>query len=201
MDTLSFSLAVLTLLAVPGPTNTLLAASGAALGWRRSSPLLLAEISGYILSISLLMAVLGPIIAAQPALGAGLKLAAGGWIAWCGWRMWRQSAQTLAEVAVPVGFRQVFVTTLTNPKAVIFALAVFPPLPLAQQGSTLALFSLITVFVGASWILLGALLARAVAPRRVQALAALALGLFAVTLGAQAATVLVATPTISDTAR
>ncbi|CDK97520.1 putative lysine exporter protein [Magnetospirillum gryphiswaldense MSR-1 v2] len=201
MEALSFSLAVLTLLAVPGPTNTLLAASGAALGWRRSLPLLLAEISGYILSISLLMAVLGPIIAAQPVLCAGLKLAAGGWIAWCGWRMWRQSAQTLAVLAVPVGFRQVFLTTLTNPKAVIFALAVFPPIPLAQQGPTLALFSLITIVVGASWIMLGALLARAVAPRRVQAMAALALGLFAVTLGAQAATSLVATPTISDMPR
>jgi len=201
MEALSFSLAVLTLLAVPGPTNTLLAASGAALGWRRSLPLLLAEISGYILSISLLMAVLGPIIAAQPVLGAGLKLAAGGWIAWCGWRMWRQNAQTLAVLAVPVGFRQVFLTTLTNPKAVIFALAVFPPIPLVQQGPTVALFSLITIVVGASWIMLGALLARAVAPRRVQAMAALALGLFAVTLGAQAATSLVATPTISDMPR
>ncbi|KAF0222829.1 MAG: Threonine efflux [Rhodospirillaceae bacterium] len=197
MEMLSFSLAILTLLAVPGPTNTLLAA----LGWRRSVPLLLAEISGYILSISLLMAVLGPIIAAQPLLGAGLKLAAGGWIAWCGWRLWRQSARTLAEVAVPVSFRQLFVTTLTNPKAVIFALAVFPPLPLVQQGPSLVLFSLITIVVGAGWILLGALLARAVAPRRVQALAALALGLFAVTLTAQAATSLVASPTISDTPR
>jgi threonine/homoserine/homoserine lactone efflux protein len=201
MEALSFSLAVLTLLAVPGPTNTLLAASGAALGWRRSLPLLPAEISGYILSISLLMAVLGPIMAAQPVLAAGLKLAAGGWIAWCGWRMWRQSAQTLAVPAAPVGFRQVFLTTLINPKAVIFALVVFPPMPLAQQGPTLALFSLITIVVGASWIMLGALLARAVAPRRVQAVAALALGLFAVTLSAQAATSLVATPTISDMAR
>jgi threonine/homoserine/homoserine lactone efflux protein len=197
MDYMAFFVGVLTLLAVPGPTNTLLAASGAALGWRRSSPLLVAEIGGYVLSISLLVAVVGPVAAAQPVLVAGFKLAAGGWVAWCGWRIWRQSARTLAAVAVPVGFRQLFITTLANPKAIIFALAVFPPRPLAEQGPALALFAAVTLVVGAGWIMLGKLLAQAVAPQRVQVMAAIALGLFAVTLGAQAATGLAAPRTAS----
>lgn len=201
MDMLTFATAVLTLLAVPGPTNTLLAASGAARGWRASSPLLMAEIVGYLVSISAQMLVLGPTLAARPDWAALLKLAAGGWVAWCGWRMWRQCARTIESVALPVGFRQVLLTTLANPKAVIFALVVFPAQPYAQQWPYLASFAAITLLAGSAWIALGKALARAVTPRRVQVLAALALGLFAVTLGAQAATDLVASPTISDSPR
>lgn len=201
MDMLSFSVAVMTLLVVPGPTNTLLAASGAARGWRDSSPLLAAEIGGYVTSISAQMLVLGPVLAARPHWAAALKLAAAGWVAWCGWRMWRQSARTIQAVAPPVGFRQVLFTTLINPKAVIFALVVFPAQPYAQQWPYLAVFAVITLLAGSAWITLGTFLAQAVAPRRVQVLAAVALGFFAVTLGAQAATALVASPTITDTRR
>lgn len=201
MDMLSFSVAVLTLLVVPGPTNTLLAASGAARGWRASSPLLMAEIVGYLISISTQMLALGPVLAARPHWAATLKLAAAGWVAWCGWRMWRQSARTIQAVETPVGFRHVLFTTLVNPKAVIFALVVFPAQPYAQQWPYLALFAAITIAVGSLWIGIGKVLAQAVAPGRVQVLAALALALFAVTLGAQAATALVASPTIVDTRR
>lgn len=200
MNELSFAMAVLTLLAVPGPTNTLLAASGAAIGWRLSAPLLAAEVSGYLTSISLLLVLLGPILAAHPDLAASLKLAAALWVGWCSWRMARRPA-TVQENSGTVSFRQVLLTTLVNPKAVIFALVVFPSQPYSQQLPLLALFSVITLLVGSSWIGLGMALARAVTPRRVQVLAALALGFFAVTLAAQAATHLVASPTISDSTR
>jgi len=200
MNELSFAMAVLTLLAVPGPTNTLLAASGATVGWRLSAPLLAAEISGYLTSISLLLLLLGPVLASRPDLAAGVKLVAALWVGWCGWRMARRPAVAQANSAT-VGFRQVLLTTLVNPKAVIFALAVFPAQPYSQQVPLLALFALITLGVGSSWIGLGMALARAATPRRVQVLAALALGFFAVTLGAQAATHLVASPTITDSTR
>ena len=62
----AFALAAIALLAVPGPTNTLLAASGAAIGLRPSLRLIPAEISGYLVAIGYLLAVLQPLVASHP---------------------------------------------------------------------------------------------------------------------------------------
>src|SRR5437867_4767911 len=64
---LAFVVAVVTLLAVPGPTNTLLAASGAAVGFRRSLRLIIGETTGYLVAIVILMQVLAPFVAGAPA--------------------------------------------------------------------------------------------------------------------------------------
>ena len=51
-DKFSFIIVALALLATPGPTNTLLATSGAASGFRKSLVLLLGEFLGYMPSRS-----------------------------------------------------------------------------------------------------------------------------------------------------
>nr|HML44513.1 lysine transporter LysE [Hyphomicrobium zavarzinii] len=53
-DPIAFSLAVLAILGTPGPTNTLLAASGALVGWRRSLPLIGAEGEGFRIAMGVL---------------------------------------------------------------------------------------------------------------------------------------------------
>jgi len=70
MDRIAFAAAALSLLATPGPTNTLLATSGAKVGLRRSLPLLGAELGGYLLAILLLRALIGPLMAANPVFAA-----------------------------------------------------------------------------------------------------------------------------------
>ncbi len=52
---LSFVASPAVLLAIPGPTNALLAASGAFVGVRKSRRLVIAAIAGYLLAIFVLM--------------------------------------------------------------------------------------------------------------------------------------------------
>lgn len=62
MNFLTFFTATCFLLAMPGPTNTLLATSGAGIGIARSLHLLAAELCGYLAAITLLRLALGPVV-------------------------------------------------------------------------------------------------------------------------------------------
>lgn len=165
MSAFSFSLAVLTLLATPGPTNTLLAASGAYAGVRRSLKLMPAEIAGYTISIGLLSLALGPVVTAHPGLTLALKLAASLWLVFCATKLWRQARQHFDATATPVTFARVFLTTLVNPKALIFAFVIFPPAEPINLLGWLALFGMLTSAVALGWISLGAALARSAGGR------------------------------------
>jgi|AGTN01.3.fsa_nt_gi Putative threonine efflux protein len=190
MSPIAFTLAVLTLLATPGPTNTLLAASGACVGMSRSLKLLLAEIGAYLVSIVTLSTLLGEVVQTQPLIALGLKLTASLWLVFCAVRLWRQARQTFDANAAPVAFRRVFVTTLVNPKALIFAFVIIPQGSLGDMAPWLAAFACLTVFVGASWIALGTLLARSAGgratPQVIWRIAAVALATFATIISGSA---------------
>lgn len=118
-DPALFLLTVLIILGTPGPTNTLLATSGAAVGWRRSLVLLPAEAAGYLLSILILGLVLGPIVAASPAIALILRLAVGSYLLALALKLWRRGTVLEDGAVAAVRPHQVFVTTLLNPKAII----------------------------------------------------------------------------------
>jgi threonine/homoserine/homoserine lactone efflux protein len=156
-EPLAFATAVFLLLVTPGPTNTLLATAGATSGFRRAVPLLAAELGGYLVSVSTLMVLLGPEIATRPALGQALRLASAGCLIFVAARLWGTSP-VAGEAPRAVTFRHVFFTTLLNPKGLVFAFAIFPPV---SAGARLAVvpwlggFSVLTVAVGTAWIALG----------------------------------------------
>jgi threonine/homoserine/homoserine lactone efflux protein len=157
-----FVVTCLLLLATPGPTNTLLAVSGAVGGVRRSLPLLLAEVSAYLLSIGAFVFLVGPVVASRPTLVLGLKLLAALYLARAALLLWREASALLAgPEAVP--FRRVFLTTLLNPKALVFAFGILPSdlatSPAARLPYLAALAGLISL-VGSAWITLGSLAAR-----------------------------------------
>jgi threonine/homoserine/homoserine lactone efflux protein len=183
VDPFAFLFSVLVMLGTPGPTNTLLAASGATGGWRAALKLVPAELAGYLVSILLLMTLLGPAVAANPAVAAVLKLAAGGWLALAAVRLWREAGRDFAGTPSPIGACRVFVTTLLNPKALVFALVIFPPAPPSAVLTATAAFSLMVVAVACCWITFGVLIARGASrrltPRRVSRIAAVVLGVFA----------------------
>lgn len=151
-DPFLFVLAILTLLGTPGPTNTLLATSGAAAGIRASLPLLAAELSGYLAAGGLIRLVLGPVLAALPGVGIALKLVVAAYLVVLAIRLLRRKA--LATEARPVTFRDVLVTTLLNPKAPVVALAVIPA-GVAGEALYWVGFALLVPLMGGVWIGIG----------------------------------------------
>lgn len=174
-----FSLALFAVLGAPGPTNTLLATAGATAGVRRTLPLLVAELAGYAISIALIRAVLGPILAATPVILVVLKVVVAAYLVWIAIDVWRRTLRL--EGSKAIGWPQVFTATLLNPKAVILALTVFPQEPLAPPMHV-AIFAVAVVATGLVWIALGRTLTATAGEhgaRIIPRVAAVALGGFA----------------------
>ncbi|AWI55846.1 LysE family translocator [Sinorhizobium fredii] len=180
MQPLTFALAILLLLATPGPTNTLLWLSGAAVGMRRSLPLLLGELAGYLTVIVPVAVLAAPLLSAHPAIGLVLKLAAAGWILFMAHALWTMKAHGAGERPIATG--QVFVTTLLNPKALIIALVIMPQVGLQAMLPWLLGFAMLTLGAGSLWIATGTLLSllprRPVGPRVPRRIAAACLVAF-----------------------
>ncbi len=163
VDPLLFALAVLAVLATPGPTNTLLATSGAMVGLQRSLALVPAEAAGYGIAILTLGLVLGPVMAGQPMLAAALRAAVGAYLLLLAWRLWRRGAGAVVGVGL-VRPGQLFLTTLLNPKAIVFALGIVPFGKAPVLPYMLGFLTLL-VLVAVAWIGLGAVLGQAAARR------------------------------------
>lgn len=148
-----FVLTVLTILGMPGPTNTLLATAGAAAGWRQSWALVLAEAGGYLVTILLLGLVLGPVLAGSPLIRMMLRFAVGLYLLMLAWKLWGHGAAGHAQAGA-ISFRQLFVATLLNPKAVIFALAVIP-FGKPHVWAYLLGFAAMVAVVGTAWLAIG----------------------------------------------
>lgn len=151
-DPFFFITAVLIILGTPGPTNTLLATSGAMVGVKRSLLLLVGELSGYLIAILAIRTVLGPIIHAYPLVGIALKIAVVAYLAWVAFRLWRQDTSLTGTTTVDA--KAVFITTLLNPKALIFALSIIPAEHPALVWFFVA-FAIAVPSVGLGWILVG----------------------------------------------
>jgi len=155
IDPVLFMLAVL---ATPGPTNTLLATSGATVGVKRSLLLLVGELGGYLISIAILRMVLGPVITAVPAFGIALKIAVALYLGWVAWKLWTRNASLTGEGEVTV--RALFATTLLNPKSLIFAFTIIP-IEHPMLWAYFAAFAVVVPVVGFAWIVIGSLIGAA----------------------------------------
>jgi threonine/homoserine/homoserine lactone efflux protein len=153
-----FVIAALTILCVPGPTNTLLAVAGSSVGGKRALPLLLGEAGGYLIAILAIRLVLGPLIAEMPAAPQLLRLLVGIFLLTVSWSLWRRGlAATTSPDGPLIRLRDVFITTLFNPKALIVALGIIPVgVPFLEYY--LAGFLVLAATAGSGWIVVGALL-------------------------------------------
>jgi len=152
---------VLAVLLTPGPTNTLLASSGALHGIRRSLRLLTAELGGYSLGILAAHAVVAPLADAIDGIRAVLGCVVGAYLCWVAVKVWRSGLARSAAIS----WFDVFATTLLNPKVLIFSLFVFP-WQASGMVNYFGLFWAVLLPVGFSWIAAGSLARRFVAAER-----------------------------------
>ena len=154
-----FLVEVLGVLALPGPTNSLLFVSGVSRGFRASLHLILAELGAYIITISLLVFVLEPASRNYSTVSQLLRVLCSLYLVYVAFWLWR-SGEREVPASHPINFRRVFLTTLVNPKNLIFAFGIFPIPSAGSNGMLpyLVSFSAICIGVACGWIGGGALL-------------------------------------------
>lgn len=148
------SAAIFALLATPGPTNTLLAVAGADRGVVRALRLIPAEAMGYSLAVIPMMIAGEALLGELPGLRAALTALAALWVLWLAVTLWRDPGVAQAGEVTP---KRVFVTTLANPKALVFGLVLLPAS--GDVAVAFAVFLSLIVVVAFAWATLGASLA------------------------------------------
>jgi threonine/homoserine/homoserine lactone efflux protein len=156
-DPLQFLVAVFLLLAVPGPTNAVMAVAGGSNRTRAPWLFVAAMVAGYAAIIVVARLVLLPLIAAAPQLGVVLRLLVVAYLLYAALRLWR-GRRSIAGDAAPVGPGLVFSTTALNPKGLVFAISIIPAGHPMLWAYVLA-FAVLTLAVGIAWFFAGRLIA------------------------------------------
>lgn len=153
---------VVTILLTPGPTNTLLASSGIQVGVRKSLRLIPAESIGYLISISIWGLIIGTVSNQFPILPIFLKLLSALYIIFLAIKLWK-TADIEASYHLPtIRARELFCATLLNPKALLFASAIFPSsawLTLNNYLAHIGMFLILIVPIALFWTFIGSVLA------------------------------------------
>ncbi len=109
--------------ATPGPNNTMIAASAANFGLRRSLPHMLGVTIGFPLMLALVALGAAELLAASPGLQAGLRWVGGAWMLWLAWKI--ATAEPAIPGAAPHGkpltLAQAALFQWVNPKAWVIA--------------------------------------------------------------------------------
>ena len=153
---------VITILLTPGPTNTLLASSGIQVGVRKSLRLIPAESIGYLISITVWGIIIGTVSSRFPILPIFLKLLSALYIIFLAIKLWK-TADIEASYNLPtIRARELFCATLLNPKALLFASAIFPSsawLTLNNYLVHIGMFLILIVPIALFWTFIGSILA------------------------------------------
>lgn len=150
------------ILLTPGPTNTLLASSGIQIGMLKSSRLIPAEALGYLIAISLWGVLIGTVSQKLPILPTILKLFSASYILYLAIHLWRTANEAHCASQPTIRAHSLFIATLLNPKALLFASAVFPAQAwheLHVYMTHMLVFLLLIVPIAFFWIYLGSVLA------------------------------------------
>jgi len=183
---LSFSLASLALIVIPGPSVAYVLATTLRDGRRVGVAATLGVETGYLVHVAGTVLGISALLAASAAAFTVVKVVGGTYLLWLAWRAWRSRDQrTLAQLAQPGGAplssRAAFLRALPvgalNPKTAIFYLAFLPQFiqpaagPVALQLLVLGLlFIALATVVDVQWALLGGGLRRVLPGLRMRVL-------------------------------
>lgn len=156
-DSAIFCLTALAVLCPPGPTNALLALSGATVGPYRSLSVLVSAVAGYGVTLVGVNTAFGFTIASSPVAQAALRVLAALYLAFLALSLWRTNRTQRAPVVTRA---RAFAVSCTNPKAFVLALVVIP-MQASSYPLSLAMLCVLTLVVGFAWVLIGAAVARA----------------------------------------
>ena len=187
--TIWFVLGVVIVLITPGPTNTLLAAAGLRQGMRRAARLAGAEVAGYGVAISAWGGFLAHAVHTLAWLPSLVRMASCLYVAYLALRMWRTTLAIEARSPVTIGPYTLFVATLLNPKAILFAGTIFPStafVHVADYVMAMSIFLSLVLPIGLAWIAFGAALGRGrlvwISAEGMQRCASVVLAAFSLTL-------------------
>ena len=152
---------VVTILLTPGPTNTLLASSGIQVGIRKSLALIPAEALGYLISITIWGLIIGSVSKQFPSVPVILKLFSAGYILFLALKLWRTANRDENFNHATIRARELFFATLLNPKALLFASAIFPThvwQNASAYTSHMLVFLLLIVPIAFFWTFIGSVI-------------------------------------------
>jgi len=151
-----------TILLTPGPTNTLLASSGIQVGIRKSFRLIPAEALGYLIAITAWGFLIGQVTNQFPVLPTVLKLFSAFYIVYLAIKLWRTANIQHSLNQSTIRPFELFCATLLNPKALLFASAIFPAIVWINFNYYVAhmlVFLILIIPIAFFWTYLGSILA------------------------------------------
>lgn len=162
MISLLFIGLVVSILLTPGPTNTLLASSGIQVGVGKSFRLIPSEAFGYLIAITLWGLLIGKVETQLPLLPIILKLFSASYMIFLAIKLWRTADVEVSFSQPTIRADELFLATLLNPKALLFASAIFPVIAWKNMNYYIAhmlVFLLILVPIAFFWTCIGSFLA------------------------------------------
>ncbi|PBQ18420.1 threonine transporter RhtB [Pseudomonas congelans] len=182
------AIAMLTVLLVPGPTNSLLLQSGISRGLGiYSLKLVAAEWAAYLIQITAWGMSIDALIEHYGWVVVAIKVLAVLFLFYISLKLWFSIHQEPDGKPSPISIPALFFATLNNPKGLFFATLIAPAgtfLHMDSYLSFMAIFSLVVIPVGVAWTALGAFFGRKLPSRisgnRINRFVSVVIALFAV---------------------
>jgi leucine efflux protein len=156
-DYLSFVIAVIVFLLIPGPGNLALITSTGKGGLRGGLAATLGIIGGDQVLMWLAVAGVAALLAAYPPAFRGVQWLGAAYLAWLGLRLLLAKPGDKPVLHIRTGqyFRQAFAITLLNPKAIVFYMAFFPLFVDPARHAGLATFAVMAATIATLTFLYG----------------------------------------------